>query len=315
METNKENIAVKLTKKNCKKVLGILEMFGEDVYFGDRTRWSDGIVFHNDTHAILTESQGWKGFDRNQILEYYADRKEVKPRELRNILAKEHLKEGDIFIGRNDELEFVGIFDNIRDGQFKVANWRAIIEDGFLNNDLNYPGFFDNFLRYATDEEKALLEPKSEFGVDELEVGVWYVSEKGSILNYQRGNSCFGWFRGDWTDCCWSWADTHDVRKATDAEVIEALKKECVKRYGEDWENAKINANADARCKSSVNDGNGSLLINTITVWNKNGNLFYKGKWAEPLPATEPVHPTRTIRKIEIAEFIGIPVEQLEIID
>src|SRR5699024_1959412 len=31
-----------------------------------------------------------------------------------------------------------------------------------------------------------------------------------------------------------------------------------------------------------------------------------------PLPVAKP---TRTIRKIEIAEFIGIPVEQLEIID
>lgn len=87
----------------------------------------------------------------------------------------------------------------------------------------------------------------------ELEVGKWYkykrflvhVIEAREPIN--RNNAIVGYgFNHDghfrlWNDST-SLAGSHDLELATEEEVTEAeaLTKELIKRYGEDWKNIKI---------------------------------------------------------------------------
>lgn len=126
----------------------------------------------------------------------------------------------------------------------------------------------------------------------ELEVGVWYkidknifccteISERGTLYGY-------GIFEGDWKErfndggvfcACNSFASKYRLTEATDEEVEEALLNEVIKRFGEDWETAKIE-------KCLVHgDTNGGFII-CITnglIWNKNGCVYNNGVFAEPL--------------------------------
>lgn len=69
--------------------------------------------------------------------------------------------------------------------------------------------------------------------------------------------------------------------EATEQEVCEALKKECVTRYGEDWRNVKIVAHADD-FKPAVNYIKFLVVIDSFEIWNKNGVIYHNGFWAEP---------------------------------
>lgn len=80
---------------------------------------------------------------------------------------------------------------------------------------------------------------------------------------------------------------TRSWRVVTDKEVEEALKREAVKRFGKDWENAKIE-----ECSFNGRNGNMNSSVFSVAIgknsdgwmaWNKNGCILYKGKWAEPL--------------------------------
>src|SRR5690606_3944736 len=106
------------------------------------------------------------------------DRAVIKPRELRNILAKEHLKEGDVCVFKQEGKEHIYRVDKISDGNYPYVH----------NEKHNVAIYFDNFLRYTTDEEKAQLETnkvKSEFGIDEVELGVWYKWNNGCLVVYE----------------------------------------------------------------------------------------------------------------------------------
>lgn len=61
------------------------------------------------------------------------------------------------------------------------------------------------------------------------------------------------------------------------------LQKEVIKRFGENWVNAKISHHADG--DKSCNTGTYAKSINpgTQRVWNKNGLLYERGNWATPL--------------------------------
>lgn len=59
----------------------------------------------------------------------------------------------------------------------------------------------------------------------ELEVGKWYKLDH-CLFNYQEADHVYGFFKGKWLDCDWSWPDSRGVIEATEQEVKEALIKE-----------------------------------------------------------------------------------------
>src|SRR5699024_9517698 len=70
-------------------------------------------------------------------------------------------------------------------------------------------------------------------------------------------------------------------------EVIEAFEKESVRRLGEDGRDAKLKTNAKG-ATIHVNTGrHQSKIIKNKhkgwIVWNKNGIVYFEGKWAEKL--------------------------------
>lgn len=123
----------------------------------------------------------------------------------------------------------------------------------------------------------------------ELEIGKDYVSKKNEeeiIIDRKGnyGNVCF--LNGEFVDdiACirpFLW------REATEEEVIQAFEKECVRRLGEDWKEVKLKTHANGGT-IHVNTGRHKLKIiknkhKGWIVWNKNGIVYYEGKWAEKL--------------------------------
>src|SRR5690606_10974247 len=84
----------------------------------------------------------------------------IKPRELRNILAKEHLCKGDVVIASAFNCEFIC---RIRSTGLECGDFRFYVDKWTLltgGNISQGPGAMNNFLRFATDKERALLETK-----------------------------------------------------------------------------------------------------------------------------------------------------------
>lgn len=162
----KHNVCVKLTEKNCKKVLGILEMFGEPIYEGDRVRWKGGVLYKGDCFATIDKFGDWRGLNKGQLKDWYSDNIKtlVKSKELKQILAVEHLKEGDIIVARidsvNGAIDYITSFSHFHETGFSGKNWVCLDSKTLKIN--TGTGSFDKFLRFATDEEKALLDPKKE---------------------------------------------------------------------------------------------------------------------------------------------------------
>jgi len=126
-----------------------------------------------------------------------------------------------------------------------------------------------------------------------LEVGKSYMAESGNAMVINRvgdyGN--YGFYIGHWGDKipCYTpgiW------REATDEEVRSALKKETIRRYGENWKDVKIvksiglmpDGDNEGRFDSRIFEDNEQ---GGWVAWNKNGRLFHKGKWAEKLEELE----------------------------
>lgn len=133
---------------------------------------------------------------------------------------------------------------------------------------------------------------KKEF---KLEVGKDYIDGINSIIvidridskkHNQKGfigtESKFAIDIGCWEFKYW--------REATKSEVREAFKKELVRRYGKDWKNIKIERCAYSKfyfedMDINTNDRNIQIekYLSGWEVWNKNGCLYYNGKWADEL--------------------------------
>ena len=127
----------------------------------------------------------------------------------------------------------------------------------------------------------------------ELEVGKSYVEKSGSAIVINRvgdyGN--YGFYIGDWDDKipCYT---PGNWREATDEEVRSALEKEIIRRFGENWQDVKI-VKSIGIAPYGDNDGefhSGIFEDNEQggwVVWNKNGRLFHKGEWADPMEESE----------------------------
>lgn len=128
----------------------------------------------------------------------------------------------------------------------------------------------------------------------QLPNGQWYKHISGSIVFKTGEDTGLGasnennWY----SKSNWSFDKTNPEQwnKATDEEVFEMLKKQCIKRYGINWVDVKIEAHANNTDwgflpinKSIFEDG-----FEVNYVFNSNGCLYNEGKWATPLPEPKP---------------------------
>lgn len=92
-------------------------------------------------------------------------------------------------------------------------------------------------------------------------------NQKGNVILFGRNNELKNIFYPQIT---------------TYKEVKQALENECIKRFGENWGDSKIE-----KCMYGgvSNMGNFCISISVVynQIWNKNGCIFNNGKWAEPL--------------------------------
>ena len=109
------------------------------------------------------------------------------------------------------------------------------------------------------------------------------IDEKGNLYGYgifnreykNRENNKSGFW------ACNNTAAQHRLVEATPEEWKEAMTKELVKRYGEDWKNVKLK-----KCLwhlHSSNNGDCGLTFSETEIWNRNGMIFKDGIFAEVL--------------------------------
>lgn len=272
MKTKNEIYVVVDTPKKAKKLQKVLDMFGEKTYKELQLELNVAIHFWNNNSWAFC------------IDDYYPEGKQkVSIKELRNILAVEHLKEGDFVVCGIGHIEYVTKYKRFDGNHFESIDYNMIGGSGKNHGS----GCFDNFIRYATEEERSLLEPKEE--KKELEVGKWYKANN-ALFNHQNGFNSYGFSRGSWTYCNWrtkreDWIN--DVVLATAEEVKQALIKEAEKLYNVGDKVKSLTERAHELIISEMKF-NQIGSINDLWVTCENGTrnclIFRNGKWAEVLP-------------------------------
>lgn len=293
----KEEVYVRVSsEKKARKLKELLEMFGEPkdilTFEGFNVLETPWFINNECSPCVVFYENEWIG----SCSEFEIGLIRVSLKELRNILAKDKLKEGDIVVCKCSGYgnEYIVKFDKF------VGN---NIEGRYLHDFHNgirltkETGHFDNFIRYATEEEKALLETKKE-----LEVGKWYKHPNGSVyfINHEcdRGHLYGYGFdeKGNWdvkhqSDsryCAFNSVAKYDITEATQQEVEEALIKEA-KRIG--FVNGALcnNSNVhDVDLKNNrlsfENNFEFDLEYNTLRAIldsETTYSVFKNGKWAE----------------------------------
>lgn len=141
------------TPKKAKKLKKLLDMFGES--------------YGGCTFELLENKEGDKVYF-NMCSEWNTDTvsmihrrlQEVSIKELRNILAKEHLKANDtVVIGNKIGTKWIV---KLTGGKSLEHSLSYNIYNGVSSN-LTMQASACKFIRYATDEEKALLDPVNNF--------------------------------------------------------------------------------------------------------------------------------------------------------
>lgn len=268
----KEEVFVRVSsEKKARKLAKLLDMFGEGVYKPTLKRLKNGVV--SDEYPIVHYNWEWNGIVSSPI-----DKTNVSLKELRNILAVEHLKEGDVIVASIGSIKYIVKFERFVKKQIEGCYIYESIGGAKLTKET---GYFDKFISYATEEEKALLEPKKE-----LEVGKWYRHTSGSLANYQGLNkSCYGIsIYGGWNHQEWFITRNQGWTEAPAQEVEEALIKEAKRRY-------KV---GDKLNKVQDDFSKGNRIFNTnlthqaglCDLWIDDDNrysscIFKDGKWAK----------------------------------
>lgn len=116
------------------------------------------------------------------------------------------------------------------------------------------------------------------------------------------------WLEKDWYN------KGHKFIECTPEEVCAALEKEIIKRFGEDWENAKIEAHADGGhwIGNGLNKGGFASGIGKHKVFSKHGVLYSNGVFAKPLPIEKTVITREKALKI-LAKKLKVSPENIEI--
>lgn len=282
----KSEIALKITRKNIDKVYDILAMFNEKVPYDKENQ-----LFYTETARL-----GMTGSEKDDywcMLEPYDDKKIVKPNHLKQILFKEHAKKGDVIIGECCGEQFILEFDKFLGDYINSKKW--IRPSNGEVYDSEFGGSFDKFIRFATEEEKALLYPV------ELETGKWYKSLGLGTLCLKQGVHNCGFFMGKWNTliCCQT---PSEWIEATTEEVEQALIKEAKKRYKIGDKLSKIHE--DISKGSRVFNLDISYHRSDRTLWFTNDQsylvcIFKDGKWAEVIKESSKIWMRRndTIKK------------------
>lgn len=252
------------TPKKAKKLKKVLDMFGERTY--SKSSIQDCL---DNTENVLGFDEEENAFLSGYVHQFEESRIEVSIKELRNILAMEYLKEGDVSLFEDKGYKVLGRYKKYSDA------FKDFVCDKIEGNSSTTTGFH-NFIRYAAEEEKALLEPKKE-----LEVGKWYKTEK-SLFNHQDGYDSYGFFNkkwksGDWKTYLDDFAFVTPV-EATEYEVKSALVEEAKKRGYKDGD---IIRSLFSGMPNTIrgNEYDYSPSENILAI---NGNwVFRNGKWAE----------------------------------
>jgi len=151
-------------------------------------------------------------------------------------------------------------------------------------------------LEYKELEDGTLMIQKKERAPFKLEVGKDYISEDGKTIvidrEGDRWNNGFHTKRSIESRRCFSTSIICSKpsywKEATEEQVREAFEKELLARCGEDWENIQLKNNIDPNTVKGFNSKTYTPKIiknyrRGWDVWNKNGLLYYDGKWAEVL--------------------------------
>lgn len=229
------------TPKKAKKLKKVLDMFGEEFSSTDGNAIKTGS--YNGSAKLYTKfNKAYFAGCNWTLMPTCNERLEVSIKELRNILAKEHLKEGDVVLTKDGNDKIIAVVNktcNSNVALFESKRWIRL-HDGFK---LDNKGCFLDFIRYATEEEKALLEPKKE-----LEVWKWYkgtcdfeslifITEIENTGSYNHIHG-YGFKWGQWNDLSHLLSNTDHEKSLVEAnfeEVKQELIKEA-KRLGHNYD-------------------------------------------------------------------------------
>ena len=135
------------------------------------------------------------------------------------------------------------------------------------------------------------------------------VSGAGSLIFRTGKKSGYGFDSdGLFMDSTWSFIGIPNLWKPAtpeeEAKLIKLLKAEAEKRGLGVY--TKIKSHADGGERHSLNDMYFTPSFRAISVWNKNGQIFHNGIWAEPLTMLDEV--CDTIKK----HLPNIVIEQID---
>lgn len=296
------------SKKKAQKLKELLDMFGEPILDSTNKRLEKGIVSY-EYPFVQYGGSDWSGLVDGEVVK---SKVKVSISELRNILAVEHLKEGDFIVAKNGEYSFVGIFKCFDKGLFFVSNWRYLGKDEFFSNEPNDSGHLQNFLRYATEEERQLLYPVEK--KREVEEGKWYVIDKAdcviknsfdAIIFYKGCDFGYGFNHiGEWTEEYNTnnhYINKEVKREATPEEVEQALIKEAKRRYKVGDKLSEVYEDFSRGDRVFSLDLNHQVGLCDLWIGNDNGYescIFKNGQWAEVVEESKVDNDLEQLEKI-----------------
>lgn len=142
---------------------------------------------------------------------------------------------------------------------------------------------------------------------DDLEVGEDYITNNGTKVVFDRGEDGwgYGFAFGKWKDAIQCvdpnvWKKVEDTDDRSCDKIMDLLEEEAIRRFGGDWAYAQIKECVfNGRKYEHLNKGiitvEISKRLNGWEIWNKNGCIFYGGKWAEPLEEEEEFEPFQRV--------------------
>lgn len=290
MKTKNEIYVVVDTTKKVKKLQKVLDMFCI-IYHKDQFEF---VIFYFDVDSRLYSTEStW----------HIPGKQKVSIKELRNILAVEHLKEGDFVVCGIGHIEYVTKYKRFDGNYFESIDYYMIGGSGKTHG----CGCFDNFIRYATEEERLLLYPKEEkLTKEDYKDNTWYKRDNGGLFFLDKSKkNHYGFLCGsEWYEEIY-WFKNYKLngfdkvgtwQEATTEEVKQALIKEAEHRglvEGAVCNNSNIHGfNVGNNLIDYFGGYEFNVEKNELRVLDKNEvdtwyTIFKNGKWAEVLPHSD----------------------------
>lgn len=273
----KEEVYVEVrTEKQALKFKGVLDIFGEELFRNDTL---DDVLLHTNKIGF---DERWNWYSMRAVI----GETKVSIKQLRNILASEHLKEGDVVVCGDNGSKSVGIFVEYEPEFGFELNDAKCIESG----DSFFGGCFENFIRYATEQEKSLFDvketPKSDgwYKYDGYPKFMVYLKNIGKCNESRFGFDIYG----TWFDEVVDKEDSlYGYIKVSDKEVGNRLFAEAERRGL--VKGVKIKSDWILGGVSVTSIENTSYSYSNNEVWTTGDcsyTLFKNGKWASVVEET-----------------------------